>query len=105
MVLAVAAVAAGVNTVELACSFGFPLAFSKMLVSLNLPAFQYYLYIFIYVLFYMLDDLIIFLIAVLTMRLTKVSDKYLKTIKLISGIVLLLLGIAIMINPGILTFS
>ncbi len=101
--LAVAGVAAGVNMVELACSFGFPLAFTKMLTLMNLSAFQYYFYIFIYILFYMIDDMIIFLIAVLTMRLTKASDKYLKIIKLISGIILLLLGLTMIIKPEILT--
>lgn len=103
--LAVALVAAGINSVELVCSFGFPLAFTKFLSSLELPAIKYYFYLFIYILFYMLDDLLIFLIAVWTLRITKVSDKYLKFIKLISGILLLLLGLLMLIKPEALMFG
>jgi len=101
----VAAVAAGVNLVELVCSFGFPLAFTKILSSLSLPIISYYFYFLIYIIFYMLDDFIIFMIAVLTLRITQVSEKYLKVIKLISGIFLLLLGLIMLIKPGILMFG
>lgn len=103
--LGVAVVAAGINMVELCCSFGFPLVFTKILTSWNLPSASYYFYLLIYILFYMLDDFIIFLIAVWTLRVTQASEKYLKAIKLISGILLLLLGLIILINPEILMFK
>ncbi len=93
MLLGVAVVAAGINTVELFCSFGFPLAFTSYLTSLGLSTSSYYFYLIIYVVFYMIDDFIIFLVALATLRVTKMSDKYLRFIMLISGIVLLLLGI------------
>ena len=100
--LGIAVVAAGVNMVELCCSFGFPLVFTKILTSWNLSSLSYYFYILIYILFYMLDDFIIFLVAILTLRITSVSQRYLKTIKLISGILLLLLGLIMLIKPSIL---
>jgi len=104
VLIGVAVVAAGVNLVELVCSFGFPLAFTKILTARELPAASYYFYIFIYILFYMLDDMIIFTVAILTLRITKVSDKYLKAVKLISGIVLLALGVVMLFYPEFLTF-
>ncbi len=104
MLLGVALVATGVNVVELVCSFGFPLTFSNILRSANLSAFSYYFYIFIFVLFYMLDDFIIFLIAVYTLRMTQVSQKYLKFIKLVSGIVLLVMGLTMLFRPELLVF-
>ena len=102
-ILGVAGVAAGINMVELVCSFGFPLIFTEILTSRELPTFSYYSYLLVYVLFYMLDDFIIFMIAVWTLRVTQASEKYLKVIKLISGILLLLLGLIILIKPEILT--
>lgn len=102
VLLGVAAVAAGINLVELVCTFGFPLVFTKILISFSLPTLSYYLYLLVYILFYMLDDFIIFLIAVLTLRVTQVSEKYLKAIKLISGIVLLILGLIMLLNPEFL---
>lgn len=102
--LGVALVAAGVNTIELFCSFGFPLAFTKFLTSLNLPIIEYYFYILIYVIFYMLDDFLIFLLALWTLRITGLQEKYLKYIKYISAIILLILGIIMLINPSLLAW-
>lgn len=105
MLLGVAFVAAGINMVELVCSFGFPLAFTKMLSSLNLSTASYYFYLFVYILFYMLDDFIVFLLAVFTLRTIKTPEKYLKPIKLISGLVLLLLGLIMLLRPELLSFA
>jgi len=102
--LGVAVVAAGVNMVELSCSLGFPLIFTKILASWHLSTFSYYLYLLVYIIFYMIDDFIIFMIAVLTMRVTQASDKYLNLIKLVSGILLLILGALMLLNPEILVF-
>ncbi len=104
MLLGVAVVAAGVNLIELVCSLGFPLAFTKMLTSYNLGTSSYYSYLLVYILFYMLDDLIIFALAIWTLRITQVSEKYLKVIKLISGVVLLILGLIILFKPQLLMF-
>ena len=101
----VAIVAAGVNMVELCCSFGFPLVFTKILTSWHLSTGSYYFYLLIYILFYMLDDFLIFTLAVLTLKMTQASQKYLKAIKLISGILLLLLGLIMLIKPEILMFG
>lgn len=103
-IIGVAIVAAGVNLVELACSFGFPLAYTKILTTYNLPTIQYYSYLLVYVLFYMIDDFLIFLVAVVTLKITKFSDKYLKFIKLVSGIVLLILGLLMLFKPELLSF-
>jgi len=102
--LGIAVVAAGVNMVELCCSFGLPVAFTKMLSSFSLPGSSHYFYILIYVTFYMLDDFLIFLFAVLAMRITQTSERYLKAVKLISGILLLVLGLIMIIRPELLTF-
>lgn len=101
----VAVVAAGINLVELVCSFGFPLAFTQILTNIGLPTPSYYLYILIYVIFYMIDDFLIFLIAVFTLRITGVSQKYLKAVKLISGIFLLILGFVMIFYPELLTLG
>jgi len=101
-ILGVAIVAAGINLVELVCSFGFPVAFSRFLTSLSLSRFSYYLYILIYIFFYMLDDFIVFLVAIFTLRIIKESEKYLKAIKLLSSIVLLVLGLLMLFKPGLL---
>jgi thiol-disulfide isomerase/thioredoxin len=104
MLLGVVVVAVGINTVELVCSLGFPLVFAKMLTTYKLSTTSYYSYLLLYVLFYMIDDLIIFALAIWTLRITQVSEKYLKAIKLVSGIVLLFLGLMLLFRPEILMF-
>lgn len=100
--LGIAVVAVGVNMVELCCSFGFPLIFTKILSSWNLPIVSYYFYLLVYIIFYLLDDFLIFSFAVFTLKITRASDRYLRAIKLISGILLLILGLLMLIRPEIL---
>lgn len=103
--LSVALIAAGVNLIELFCSMGFPAAFTGMLANFGLSKISFYLYLLVYIFFYMLDDMIIFLIAVATLSITQGSQKYLKTVKLISGILLLILGIILIFKPSLLNFA
>ncbi len=95
-------IAVGVNSIELVCSFGLPVAFAKILTSYNLSSLSYYLYLLIYDIFYMLDDFVIFLIAVLTFNLAQESEKYIKAAKFISGVLLIVLGIIIVFFPDLL---
>jgi cytochrome c biogenesis protein CcdA/glutaredoxin len=92
-----------VNTIEFACSAGFPTTFTRILALNQLPAIDYYLYILIYIFFYMLDDMIVFGMAVFTLSLTDFSSKYGKFSQFVSGIVLLLLGLLLVFMPSVLT--
>jgi len=51
MLLGVVVVAVGINMVELVCSLGFPLVFTKMLTTYKLSTTSYYSYLLIYILF------------------------------------------------------
>ncbi|MEM3556051.1 MAG: hypothetical protein QXF56_05010 [Candidatus Micrarchaeia archaeon] len=92
-----------VNTVEFACSAGFPATFTRILALRNLPFLEYYLYILIYVFFYMLDDMIVFSMAVITLSSTDFGSKYGKLSQLIGGVVLLILGLLLIFMPQVLT--
>jgi len=102
-ILGISVVAAGVNMIELACSFGLPMAFTKILTGWNLTRISYYFYLIVYIIFYMIDDFVIFLIVAYTLKMTQASEKYLRTMTLVSGLVLLGLGIIMLINPSLLT--
>lgn len=91
-----------VNVVELACSAGLPLLFTQILAMNNLFTSDYILYIFIYILFFLLDDLIIFFIAMFTLKLTGFSARYSKVSHLIGGLILFLIGILLIFKPEIL---
>lgn len=100
-----ATLAVGVNFVELLCTAGFPMIFTGVLTAHRLSAVAYYFYLFVYILFYMLDDMAIFSVVVVTMSSKRFVEKYGKISKLISGIVILILGILMIFKPKLLMFG
>lgn len=97
--IGVITLAISVNFVELACSAGWPLVFTEILAMNDLSTFSYAIYIIIYILFYLFDDLIIFLIAVITLKITGISNKYTKYSHLIGGILMLMIGLLMLFKP------
>ena len=98
-------IAASVNLIELACSAGLPVIFTQLLVVNNVSVLESAIYMFIYMFFFMLDDLIVFIIAMKTLELTGISTKYGKYSHLIGGILMLLIGILLIIKPSWLMFN
>lgn len=84
--------AAVITIVEFPCSAVIPVFFASALAQAQLPVLTYLLYIAIFVFFYMLDEIIIFLIAVFTMTIKIASSKAMIWITLIEAIVLFGLG-------------
>ena len=95
MVLAVS-----VNVVELLCSAGLHVVFSELLVINNISGTKAVLYDLLYILFFLLDDLIVFIIAIKTMDVVGISSKYNKYSHLVAGIIMLLIGILLLFKPG-----
>lgn len=91
--------AISVNFVELACSAGWPLVFTEILALNDLNSLSYILYITLYILFYLFDDIIIFIIAMVTFKITGISNKYSKYSHLIGGILMLIIGLLMILKP------
>ena len=91
--------AISVNFVELACSAGWPLVFTEILAMNDLNVVTYVLYILLYILFYLFDDLIIFFIAIITLKVTGISNKYTKYSHLIGGVLMLIIGLLMLFKP------
>ena len=99
------ALALSVNIVELACSAGLPVMFIEILSMNHLAVFEKTIYIGLYMLAFLLDDLIVFIVAMTTMELTGFSTKYGKLSKLIGGLLLLGIGILLIFKPEWLMFN
>lgn len=91
--------AISVNFIEFACSAGWPVIFTEILALHNLNFISYFGYILLYILFYLLDDIVIFLIAMITLEVTGISNKYSKYSHLIGGILMLLIGLLMIFKP------
>ena len=94
-----------VNLVEAICSAGLPAVFTQLLILNDLPTWQYYAYILLYIFFFMLDDLLIFIIAMVTLKMTGISTKYARWSNLIGGILMLLIGLLLLFKPEWLLFG
>lgn len=97
--------ATSVNLVELACSLGFPTIFLELLSINNITGITKVFYLLLYILFYILDDLIIFLIAVFTLQTKGISTKYNKCVNLIGGILMILMGLLLIFKPEWIMFN
>ncbi|MDD2181055.1 MAG: hypothetical protein PHW32_01665 [Bacilli bacterium] len=97
--------AISVNIIELACSAGLPLLFTQVLTMNSLSSIEYVIYMLIYILFFLIDDIIVFAIAMITFELTGISTKYSKYSHLIGGIIMLLIGILLVFKPELLSFN
>ncbi len=84
--------AAAITIVEFPCSAAIPVFFAGILAEAQLPATLYLLYIAIFVLFYMLDEIIVFLIAFFTMTIKMASPKFVTWITLLEAMILFGLG-------------
>ncbi len=99
------ALAVAVNLVELLCSAGLPVVFTQILALNNLPAWQYYAYLILYILIFILDDLIVFIIAMSTLKLTGLGSKYARYSHLIGGAIMVIVGLLLIFKPEWLMFG
>ena len=97
--------AAAVNVVELACSAGLPVLFTGILSTAGLEAWQYYAYMLLYILFFMFDDLVVFVIAMTTLKVVGIESKYTRATRLVGGIVMCILGFLLIFAPQVLMFG
>ena len=91
-----------VNMVEMVCSAGLPAIFSQVLSLNNLSTLQYLLYMLLYIVFFMIDDLFIFFSAMITLHATGIQHKYARYSRFIGGIIILIIGILLIFKPDIL---
>lgn len=94
-----------VNMVELVCSAGLPAVYTQVLSLSNLPIWQYYLYLLVYVVIFMLDDVLVFFTAMTTLRAVGLQTKYTHLSRLIGGILMILIGLLLIFRPDLLLFG
>lgn len=104
-IFGIMALAISVNLVELACSAGLPLIFTQILALNDLSTFEYVIYMLIYILFFLIDDIVVFVIAMLTLNIKGISSKYGKYSHLVGGIIMILIGILMIFKPEWLMFN
>lgn len=102
-IVAILIIAFSVNIIEFACSIGIPQAYTKILELNMLTFIERQWYIMIYTIGYMIDDFIVFGLAIWGYsKLQSHGGKYAQLSLLIGGLLMLLLGLILVIDPAVL---
>ena len=104
-IIGVIVLAASVNLIEMACSLGFPLVFNEVLTVNNVVGVTRIIYLLIYIFFYMIDDIVVFAISMITLEATGITNKYNKLCTLISAIIMIIMGVLLILKPEWLMFN
>ncbi len=102
VLLGTVALAAVANSYELLCTAGFPLVFTRVLTLNNLPTASYYGYIGLYNVVYVIPLLVIVGVFVATLGSRKLSEGEGRFLKLMSGAMMLGLGLLLLLKPELL---
>ena len=92
-------IAFSVNIVEFACSIGIPQAYTKLLELSDLSFISKQFYVFIYTLFYMVDDFVVFWVAIYAMHYMHLTTKYTRYCLVLGWVLMLILGYFFLFSP------
>jgi thiol-disulfide isomerase/thioredoxin len=101
--LATVVLAAAANTYELLCTAGLPMIYTRVLTMADLTIAQYYLYLAFYNVVYVIPLIVIAAIFIKTLGTRKLQEHEGRALKLLSGLMMLGLGIALLVAPGLLS--
>jgi thiol-disulfide isomerase/thioredoxin len=102
MLAGTAVLAVAANSYELLCTSGFPMVYTRTLTLQNLPTATFYLYLALYNFIYVVPLLVI--VAIFTVRFgaRKLTEDEGRVLKLLSGLMMLLLGVVLVVAPSLL---
>ena len=90
------------NLYEFLCTAGFPMVYTRILTLSELSNLEYYLYLVFYNLIYVIPLLVIVLLFAWTMGRRQLKETEGRKLKLISGTMMVTLGLVLLINPNLL---
>jgi hypothetical protein len=97
--------ATSVSLVEMACSLGFPTIFLELLSINNIHSFLKVAYLLIYILFYLIDDIVVLFLSIKAFETKGISTKYNKYVHLIGGLIMILMGVLLIFKPEWIMFN
>jgi len=101
VIIGVVVLAFSVNAFELLCSIAIPTIYTASMLDLHLPLWKNLAGITIYDFAYVLDDMVVFYIAMKTLSLKIFSPKLVQTANFVGGLLLLILGAALLFDSAL----
>jgi hypothetical protein len=90
------------NSYELLCTAGFPMVYTRVLTLHQLDSMEYYLYLLLYNFIYIIPLLLIVVAFVVTLGKRKLTLNEGRLLKLLSGMMMLGLGMVLLLKPELL---
>jgi hypothetical protein len=103
MLIGTLVLAATANAYELLCTAGFPMIFTRVLTLRELPTSGYYGYLALYNMIYVLPLAAIVAVFTYTLGRRKLQEREGRLLKLLSGVMMLELGVILLIRPTLLS--
>ncbi|MDF1523704.1 MAG: glutaredoxin [Trueperaceae bacterium] len=94
--------ALGVTLVELPCTAGLPVLWTTILADAGAGAGAFVLLLVLYMVIYLLDELVVFGAVVVTMRAARIEEREGRVLKLVGGAVMLALALVMLFRPTLL---
>jgi cytochrome c biogenesis protein CcdA/thiol-disulfide isomerase/thioredoxin len=94
--------ALGISLVELPCTAGFPVLWTNLVAAQQVDSLTFSLLLGLYMLIYLLDELVVFLTVVITLRASKLEEKHGRVLKLVGGVVMMALAVVLLVDPELM---
>ena len=94
--------AAGIALVELPCTAGFPVIWSGIVADRGVTGLTFLLLLGVYLFIYLLIELVVFVTALVTLRMGRFQESHVRNLKLIGGIIMVALAAVIVLNPDLM---
>jgi cytochrome c biogenesis protein CcdA/glutaredoxin len=98
-----ALLAVGVSLLETPCTAGLPLLWTGLLAGQDVPPAEAVALFAVYMLVFLVDELLVLTAAVVSMRALKMQERHGRLLKLVSGVLMLTLAVAMLAAPQALT--
>ncbi|MEE4195971.1 MAG: hypothetical protein V2J07_12295 [Anaerolineae bacterium] len=98
-ILGTIVLAGGVSLIEFSCTAGLPVVWTNLLNAQGASVATFVLLLLVYMIIYQIDELIIFVPAVLTLKASKFEEKQGRMLKLLAGVVMLTISVVMLIDP------
>ena len=102
MIAGTIVLAISANAYELLCTAGFPMVYTRVLTLHKLSSFQYYQYLVLYNIVYVVPLAVIVAVITVTLGVRKLTEWQGRQLKLVSGLMMLSLGTVLIVNPALL---
>jgi cytochrome c biogenesis protein CcdA len=94
--------AVGIALVELPCTAGFPVLWSAMLAERGIHGSAFASLLLLYLFVYLLDEMVVFLLAVATLRIGRFEERHGRILKLVAGTIMLALALTLVLRPQLM---